>query len=87
MRLLTREHVAIVAAILAVQQIAERPEAHPTSCAIGRGTCCGGWPGIGGAAPTCSGRRTRRILAGKPELRQGTGRSTGTSNRTCVDRS
>ncbi|MET7372442.1 hypothetical protein [Micromonospora arida] len=28
-RLLTREHVAIVAAILSVQQIAERPEAHP----------------------------------------------------------
>lgn len=28
-RLLTREHAAIVAAILAVQQIAERPEAHP----------------------------------------------------------
>ncbi|MFI6233673.1 hypothetical protein ACIBD9_08955 [Micromonospora sp. NPDC050784] len=28
-RLLTREHTAIVAAILAVQQIAERPEAHP----------------------------------------------------------
>ncbi|MFI6779931.1 hypothetical protein [Micromonospora sp. NPDC050276] len=28
-RLLTREHAAIVAAILAVQQIAERPKAHP----------------------------------------------------------
>ena len=28
-RLLTREHAAIVAAILAVQQIAERSEAHP----------------------------------------------------------
>ncbi|WCN82472.1 hypothetical protein [Micromonospora sp. LH3U1] len=28
-RLLTREHAAIVAAILAVQQIAEQPEAHP----------------------------------------------------------
>ncbi|MEU8253732.1 hypothetical protein AB0C06_05635 [Micromonospora inaquosa] len=28
-RLLTREHATIVAAILAVQQIAERPETHP----------------------------------------------------------
>ncbi|MEU7850484.1 hypothetical protein AB0B74_20700 [Micromonospora parva] len=28
-RLLTREHAAIVTAILAAQQIAERPEAHP----------------------------------------------------------